>query len=195
MNLENRIKDDAEIVELYWQRNEIAIEYTQQKYETLCISISNNILSNHCDVEECLSDMYIATWNTIPPQKPNSLKMYLCKLIRRISINKVTYNHAEKRDTRKTISFEEIETDIQQNFLDDNMTDDNSHLTAVINKYLSCLSEKRRAVLVLRYWHSMSLLEISERTGIKINTVKTILAREMQSMKNFFIKEGVYKSE
>ena len=195
MNLENRIKDDAEIVELYWQRNEIAIEYTQQKYETLCISISNNILSNHCDVEECLSDMYIATWNTIPPQKPNSLKMYLCKLIRRISINKVTYNHAEKRDTRKTISFEEIETDIQQNFLDDNMTDDNSHLTAVINKYLSCLSEKRRAVLVLRYWHSMSLFEISERTGIKINTVKTILAREMQSMKNFFIKEGVYKSE
>ena len=195
MNLENRIKDDAEIVEMYWQRNEIAIEYTQQKYETLCISISNNILSNHCDVEECLSDMYIATWNTIPPQKPNSLKMYLCKLIRRISINKVTYNHAEKRDTRKTISFEEIETDIQQNFLDDNMTDDNSHLTAVINKYLSCLSEKRRAVLVLRYWHSMSLLEISERTGIKINTVKTILAREMQSMKNFFIKEGVYKSE
>ena len=154
MNLENRIKDDAEIVELYWQRNEIAIEYTQQKYETLCISISNNILSNHCDVEECLSDMYIATWNTIPPQKPNSLKMYLCKLIRRISINKVTYNHTEKRDTRKTISFEEIETDIQQNFLDDNMTDDNSHLTAVINKYLSCLSEKRRAVLVLRYWHS-----------------------------------------
>lgn len=195
MNLENRIKDDAEIVELYWQRNEIAIEYTQQKYETLCISISNNILSNHCDVEECLSDMYIATWNTIPPQKPNSLKMYLCKLIRRISINKVTYNHTEKRDTRKTISFEEIETDIQQNFLDDNMTDDNSHLTAVINKYLSCLSEKRRAVLVQRYWHSMSLLEISERTGIKINTVKTFLAREMQSMKNFFIKEGVYKSE
>ena len=44
MNLENRIKDDAKIVELYWQRNEIAIEYTQQKYETLCISISNNIL-------------------------------------------------------------------------------------------------------------------------------------------------------
>lgn len=195
MNLDSRIKDDAEIVELYWQRNEIAIEYTQQKYEPLCSSISNNILSNHCDVEECLSDMYIATWNTIPPQKPNSLKLYLCKLIRRISINKVTYNHAEKRDMRKTISFEEIETDIQQNFLDDHMTDDNSHLTAVINKYLSRLSEKRRVVLVLRFWHSMSLLEISERTGIKINTVKTILAREMQSMKNFFIKEGVYKSE
>lgn len=195
MTHETKHKEDAEIVELYWQRNEIAIEYTRQKYESLCASISGSILNSTWDVEECLNDMYMATWNSIPPQKPDSLKMYVCKLIRRISINKATYNHADKRDKRKTVSFEEIEAELQGCYDDDLLTDDRAYLTDVINTYLSQITEKRRAVLVLRFWHSMSQSEISQRTGIHINTVKTILAREMQSMKQFLIKEGVYHDE
>lgn len=195
MTHETKHKEDAEIVELYWQRDESALAYTKQKYEPLCASISGSILHNTWDVEECLNDMYVATWNTIPPQKPDSLKMYVCKLIRRISINKATYNHADKRDRRKTVSFEEIEVELQQCCEDEWLTDDQACLTNVINRYLSRISEKRRAVLVLRFWHSMSLSEISQRTGLNINTVKTILAREMQSMKQFLIKEGVYHDE
>ena len=195
MTHETKHKEDAEIVELYWQRDESAIEYTRQKYESLCASISRSILNSTWDVEECLNDMYMATWNSIPPQKPDSLKMYVCKLIRRISINKATYNHADKRDKRKTVSFEEIEAELQGCYDDDLLTDDRAYLTDVINTYLSQITEKRRAVLVLRLWHSMSLSEISQRTGLNINTVKTILAREMQSMKQFLIKEGVYHDE
>lgn len=187
--------DDAEIVDLYWQRNEIAVEHTQLKYGSLCSSISNNILRNHWDVEECLNDMYNAAWNTIPPQRPNSLKMYVCKLIRCISINKATYNNADKRDKRKTVSFEEIETELQKSFVPELVTDDSTHLTEVINEYLSCLPEKKRTIVVLRYWHCMSLVDIAKRTGININTVKTILSREVRNMKHYFEKEGVYASE
>ena len=192
MNIGDQFKDDAEIIEMYWQRNESAITYTKQKYERQCTSVSNNILHNRLDVEECLNDMYIATWNTIPPHKPNSLKMYLLKLIRRISMNKVSYNCASKRDYRKTVSFEEIENELQKSFIEDFLTDDTAYLTEAINQYLSVLSAKSRAILVLRFWHGMSLMDISNKTGIKLNTVKTILAREMKRMKYYFIKKGVY---
>ena len=84
MNYDNLTRDDDKIVEMYWQRDEQAIEYTRQKYGPLCYTISHNILSNTCDVEECMNDMYMAAWNTIPPQKPNSLKMYftyICQVL------------------------------------------------------------------------------------------------------------------
>ena len=41
--------DDKQIVELYWQRNEQAIAETAAKYETYCMKISQNILSDRAD--------------------------------------------------------------------------------------------------------------------------------------------------
>ena len=38
--------DDHEIVDLYWQRDEHAIEATAAKYESYCMKISQNILSD-----------------------------------------------------------------------------------------------------------------------------------------------------
>ncbi len=43
--------DDKQIVELYWQRNEQAIAETAAKYETYCMKISQNILSDRADSE------------------------------------------------------------------------------------------------------------------------------------------------
>ena len=183
---------DTELLELYWSRDEKAIQNTQHKYGGICTMLSNRILNNRLDVEECLSDMYLTAWNTIPPQRPDSLKHYLCKLIRRISINKAKYNCAEKRDSRKTVSFESIEAQLADVFDDTRLTLDEEDLSAMIERYLSVIPKKRRIVLVLRFWHCMSIPEISDKTGMNINTVKSILSRELQRMKTYFEKEGVY---
>ena len=183
---------DAEIIELYWRRDEKAIQHTQQKYGGICTMISNHILDNPLDVEECLSDMYLAAWNTIPPQRPDSMKNYLCKIIRRISINRVNFNCAEKRDSRKTVSFESIEAQLADVFDDDRLVSDEEGLSEAIEKYLAGIPQKRRIVLVLRFWHCISIREISDKTGMNTNTVKSILARELRRMKTFFVKEGVY---
>ncbi len=190
MDLTNHILSDSEIVSLYWERDEKAIFYTQNQYGGLCKAISGRILRDPRDVEECLNDMLVATWNTIPPQKPNSLKLYICKLIRRISLNRVAYNDAHKRDARKTISFEEIESDLQNAFSDQHDFTDQDELTELLNRYLSQISEKKRVVLVLRFWHCMSIEEIAQKTDININTVKAILSRELRAMKVYFEKNG-----
>ena len=46
--------DDAQIVQLYWDRNEQAIRATADKYGNYCISIAKNILGDQEDAEECL---------------------------------------------------------------------------------------------------------------------------------------------
>ena len=52
--------DDAQIVQLYWDRNEQAIHATSDKYGNYCTSIAKNILGNQEDAEECVNDTYLS---------------------------------------------------------------------------------------------------------------------------------------
>lgn len=186
-------KEDHIIVQMYFDRNEDAIEITKLKYGNLCLKLSQNIVNDPWDVEECLNDLYDAIWNTIPPHRPDSLKAYACKLIRRISINKAVYNKAQKRDVRKTVGLEDADADFYEAFGDSCDVND-GFLTDKINSYLSRISRERRAILVLRFWYGMTFDQISHKTGVNVNTVKTILRRELKYMRKYLEKEGIYNA-
>ena len=66
--------EDTGIIALYWQRDERAIAETDSKYGSLCRRIAMNILRCFSDSEECVSDTYLKAWDTMPPQRPESLK-------------------------------------------------------------------------------------------------------------------------
>ena len=89
---------DEDIVELYWQRNEQAITETSSKYEKYCYTISYNILGNVEDCHECVNDTWLSTWNSIPPNRPYSLKMYVAKIVRNLSFNRYESMTAKKRN-------------------------------------------------------------------------------------------------
>ena len=56
--------EDNRIVDLYWHRNESAINETATKYGTYLHSISYHILSNEEDAEECVNDTYNDAWQS-----------------------------------------------------------------------------------------------------------------------------------
>lgn len=62
--------EDTDIIQLYWARDEGAIAATDEKYGTLCRSLSHNILASREDAEECVNDTWHRAWNTMPPQRP-----------------------------------------------------------------------------------------------------------------------------
>lgn len=74
--------DDLEIIELYWKRNERAIDETNTKYGRLLHKISFNILSNHEDSQECVNDTYLKAWKSIPPERPRLFTAYLGRIVR-----------------------------------------------------------------------------------------------------------------
>ena len=49
---------DEQIIELYWQRNENAIQETDKKYGQFLFKIAYNILHDRLDCEECQNDTY-----------------------------------------------------------------------------------------------------------------------------------------
>ena len=83
----NGLKDD-QIIRLFFERSEQAIAELSHAYGALCKNVALHILGNAQDAEECVNDTYIAAWNSIPPQKPNKLSLYLAATVRNISIQK-----------------------------------------------------------------------------------------------------------
>ena len=89
--------DDHEIVDLYWQRDEHAIEATAAKYESYCMKISQNILSDRADSEETVNDTYLHAWQAMPPQRPAILSAFLGKIARNLALNRYKARSAQKR--------------------------------------------------------------------------------------------------
>ena len=89
---------DAEIVDLYWERNEAAIQQTQQKYGAYLSKIAYNILSDLEDSRECVNDTYLKAWNSMPTQRPSILSTYLGKITRQLSIDVFRKKNSIKRN-------------------------------------------------------------------------------------------------
>ena len=72
---------DSEIIRLFLARDEQAIAETTAKYGKYCMTIAKDILDSEQDAEECVSDVYLKVWNSIPPaNEPHSAEWGFCLL-------------------------------------------------------------------------------------------------------------------
>ena len=180
---------DEEIVKLYFSRSEDAISETALKYGNYCSYISQNILHSKEDAEECVNDAYLAVWNTIPPQKPEHLLAYICRIVRNISITKYHSNTAKKRNSYYDTALDELDECIMSGLsVEDEI--DARELSCLINIFLDTLSKENRVIFVWRYWFSDSVQDIAEKLGISSNNVSVRLSRIRSKLKKFLKKEG-----
>ena len=101
--------EDEKNIELFFEHSEQGIRELDIKYGKVCHKLSNNIVNNRQDAEECVNDAYLRAWNAIPPARPNPLLTYICKIVRNISLKIYYKKEAAKRSSHYTIAMEEIE--------------------------------------------------------------------------------------
>lgn len=101
--------EDSAIIELYWVRDESAITQTDRKYGSLCRSLAFRILSDQEDSEECVNDTWHRAWETMPPQRPDSLRAYLGRIVRNLSISRLRQRTAQKRGGGLDLMLSELE--------------------------------------------------------------------------------------
>lgn len=92
--------EDNEIIELYWKRDEVAIQETDKKYGKYCCKIAYNIIANVEDSEECVNDTYLRVWNALPPNRPSIFKAFLAKITRNLALDKYDSKNAQKGITQ-----------------------------------------------------------------------------------------------
>lgn len=181
--------NDEMIIELFWNRSENAISETDKKYGAYCYRVSFNVLSNKEDAEECVSDTYLKTWNSIPPTRPTRLMAFLGKIARNISLNLLKMNTAKKRggDLVKVIE-EELDECAPRNPVEEEVN--RGLVLDCINSYLGRQTELKANIFVRRYWYMDTIKAISNRYKMNENTVSTILMKMRNELKENLMKEG-----
>lgn len=100
---------DNEIIDLFWSRDESAISETNKKYGNYLIKTAFNILSNMEDSSEIVNDTFMKAWDSIPPNKPTNLSLYLARITRFIAIDQLRKKTSKKRsDSQYTTSLSEL---------------------------------------------------------------------------------------
>ena len=182
--------DDTSIVDLYWQRDERAIEATAAKYGPYCMKISQNILSNHADSEENVNDTYLHAWHAMPPQRPAVLSSFLGKLTRNLALNRYKARSAQKRQGDAfALSLDELD-DCAPTLSDPEDEAAAAELGRSISAFLRTQSSDARIMFVRRYFCCDSIADISSRFGCGESRVKTTLLRTRRKLKEHLVKEG-----
>ena len=179
--------DDKQIISLLFQRNEGAITELTTKYGKLCSQLAVNILNDRSDAEECVNDTWLGVWNSIPPNKPESLISYVCKLVRNLAIKRYHYNTAAKRNSHYDVALEELEGCLVSS-KDVESEIESSYLTEVIEEFLNSLKQVDRVIFMQRYYFSASYAEIADKTGLTEKNVSVKLTR-LRSRLREFLKE------
>jgi RNA polymerase sigma factor (sigma-70 family) len=118
---------------------------------------------------------------------PNDLKSYLCRIVRNTALNTLEYNSAVKRDSRYTISLEEISDCVPATPDEDIKL---TELADTISRFLRTQKEIYRKVFIRRYSYGDSVADIANCFSINEKTVATYLFRTRKKLKVFLKKEG-----
>lgn len=181
--------EDSQIVDLYWKRDEAAIDETERKYGALCRLVAKNILSVDEDAEECVNDVLHQAWNAIPPQRPDKLGAWLGKVTRNLALNLWNKNHTQKRYAGMTALLSELEEclpapDTVERELED------AELSAAIDGWLRTLPKEERVLFLRRYWYGVELQALAAERGVSPNRLAQKMLRLRRRLKQTLEKEG-----
>lgn len=181
--------EDSKLIELFFERSEQAIDLLSKKYGAVCMRLAQNLLTVRQDAEECVNDAYLAVWETVPPERPDPLIAYLCRIVRNLALKKLRANTAAKRSGYDT-ALDELAESIASNESVENELEARE-LAKHIDRFLSSLGRDERVLFVRRYWFSDSLSELAELFGASEHALSARLYRTREKLKKYLDREGI----
>lgn len=181
--------NDVSIINLYWERCENAIRETDIKYGKLCKRLAENILNNSSDAEECVSDSYLAVWNSIPDARPKNFSAFLCRIVKNLSFKRLEYITAQKRKPEMLVSLDELE-DCISSTTNPEISYDAAELGKIISTFLRKQDVIHRNIFLRRYWYYDSVKDIAADYQFKEEKVSNILFKMRKKLKLFLEQEG-----
>lgn len=183
--------DDELIIELLNQRDERVLQIIKEQFGTFCYQIAYRMTGNHQDAEECVNDMLLDIWSSVPLNHPNHLPAYLASLVRRTAINKYEKAHRQKRGgTQFSMALDEIAEIIPAKEQIERVVEQRE-LTSALTAWLQNLPPESKCIFLQRYYMSEPLKDIAGKHDLSEGAIKMKLMRLRQQLKEYLEKEGV----
>lgn len=181
--------NDSELTALFRAKSERAIAEAQKKYGSMCRQFAMRILGNSEDAEECLNDMWLQAWRSIPEHPPDNLPGFLSALTRRIALNRLKANNRLMRGGGQTPAVLEELSDCIPAPDSVEAEYDRRRFLEALTRFLDTLSHDARVIFVRRYWYLNTSAEIAEAFQMSDSKVRVTLTRTRKKLKAFLEKE------
>ena len=183
--------EDQQIVNLFWERSEMALEALEQKYGNRAAKFAVRFLNDPCDAEECVNDAMHVLWDQIPPERPIHLWAFFSRILRNLCCSRLDYLHASKRDSRCEICLSELEGCLPAG-ADPECMMESKRITQVINIFLDGQDAVSRVIFVRRYYYFDSCQEIAKQMGMTRGAVNTRLSRLRNALRKLLEREEIF---
>ena len=183
--------DDRGIIELFFNRDERAVEESERKYGAYCFTVAKNILGSDEDAEECVNTALMKAWGSIPPNRPKSLKLYLAKLARSAGLDRYEMNNAKKRGGGELpLVLDELRE--VSSGADEPLSElEAKELANAVNAFLRRLPGLERDLFIRRCFFSEPVPVIAERFGLTASALTARLSRTRKKLREYLKKEGL----
>lgn len=182
--------EDSAIIDLYWSRDQRAIEETAGKYGSFLHALAWNILRSHGDTEECVNDTYLRAWNAIPPARPAAFRAWLGRIARNLSLDRWKAERTQRRGGGAEVLLGELEECVPAPRGMEQQLEDRE-IAALISAFLRRLPAESRRVFLRRYWYGQELAEIAAEQGCGVGKVKSSLFRTRKALRAHLEEEGI----
>lgn len=181
--------EDAKIIALFLARDEQAVKETDNAYGGRLYSLSNRILNNREDAEESVSDTYMEAWKSIPPKQPAYFYAFLASICRHLSLNRLDWRMAAKRNAELVALTQEMESCIPDAAMERQA--DARELGRLLDAFLRTLPPENQMIFLRRYWYVDTIAEIAARYGISEGAVQMRLNRAKSKLAAYLKKEEI----
>ena len=182
--------DDNEIIELFFARDEGAVAAAQGKYGAYCAAIARNILGDPGAAEECVNDTWLKCWQSIPPQRPHSLKSFAGRIARNLALSVRREASAQKRGGGQVqLALDELDEVVSGSDTPEGALDREA-LRAALDGFLAGLPEQHRNLFLRRYWYLDGVEALAGRFSMSRTQVTTTLHRLRGKLRVHLQQEG-----
>jgi len=182
--------NDNIIISLFFERSQDAISQTQEKYGCLCRHIVRGVLSCDEDIEECINDTWLAVWNAIPPERPDKLSAFVCKVAKNLALKKYSYITAQRRNPNMESTLTELQDCIPcKSSMEQDL--EGKETISHINSFLRRLSFNDRNIFLRKYFVGDSIAQIAKTFSFSESKVKSSLHRTRGKLKIHLTEKGV----
>lgn len=171
MNIHTDITDE-ELVVSYANGNNIAFDMLLSRHKKGLFNYIYFIVKNRELAEDVFQETFIKAIMTIKQGKYTETGKFRAWIMR-IAHNLII-DHFRQEKNENTISNDEMEIDLLNNaLLCDGTIEDYlvyNQIISDVKKLIDFLPDNQKEVVEMRYYQELSFKEISEKTGISINT-------------------------